>query len=113
LIPAGDPGRARHRQGQRRAAPGRDGRPTRPDATESEPRSGAGPGPLHAGRRGVSVPLGRRRPRCSARSEPRSGAGPGPLHAGRPTAGFGGDPRRSHARGGALTPCSSSGSRAR
>ena len=91
-----------------RAAKGRtmeDGPPARPDASGSEPRAG----PLQTRRRGGSVPLGRRQPRRPARSEPRAGSTTNR----RPTAGSGGGPRRSHARGGALTPCSSSGSRAR
>jgi hypothetical protein len=100
-----------------RAGGGRpqDGMGLRPGPTQRGPSRDwfRGSGPLQTHLRGASVPLGRRRPNCPATSEPRSVLGSGPLQTGRPTAGFGGDPRRSHGWGGASTSCSSSGSRVR
>jgi hypothetical protein len=112
LMPAGDPGRARRRQGRRRAAPGRDGRPTRPDATGSEPRSGPVRGHYMAV---VAAPLflSAAADHVVQRGPSRDRSRTGSTTTGRPTAGFGGDPRRSHAWGEASTPCSSSGSRVR
>ena len=78
------------------AIPPWDCRPTRSDATGSEPRSG--PVRVHYSTVvAAALFLSAAADPVVQRGPSRGRSGPGPLPTGRPTAGFGGDPRRSHA----------------